>query len=351
VLGVALLFALDAALFRSAFYRRLLEPDSSTGVFELTLERERRAQKAYGDNMAVTLGDSRFAYSPKLSNAITARTGLILRHAGIGGTEWRSAYYMLRDLDPTRRRYRAVVLGVPDFLDHDDFVDPADDLRTLHYVIERLRWTDVLDFAASFHQRPLQWQALRGSLLKGIVLQQDVLAFLSHPAERIRYTHQTHMGYEEWTYDFEEDATSMAGLQVDWHSGKAVFPEGFREEQRITVRAELSKLNAPQTGRMAAYRREWFGRIIDLYRGSRTKVIFVRLPRGPVPRPDELAKPAGSTILDLAASRPNVLAAPEHAFDSLERPELFKDGIHLNRAGIARFSPMVAEEIGRLLSR
>ena len=226
-----------------------------------------------------------FAYSPKLSNAIASRTGLILRHAGIGGTELRSAYYMLRDLDPTRRRYRAVVLGVPNFLDEDDFVDPADDIRALHYVIERLRWTDILDFARSFHQVPLRWQAFRGSVLKGIVLQQDVLAFLSHPSARMKYVHLTRRGYEAWTYDFEETTTSMDGLEVDWYSGKTIFPPGLDEEQRRTVRAEVGKVNAPQTGRMAAYRRYWFGRIIDLYRDSPTKVIFVRLPRGPVPRP------------------------------------------------------------------
>jgi hypothetical protein len=348
LLGIVLLFAFDASLFRTNFYRLLLEPDSSTGVFELTLEKERRAQKVHGDNVVVTLGDSRFAYSPRLANAIASRTGLILRHAGIGGTELRSAYYMLRDLDPTRRRYRAAVLGVPNFLDEDDFIDPADDIRALHYVIERLRWTDILDFARSFHQVPLRWQAFRGSILKGIVLQQDVLAFLSHPSSRMKYVHLTRRGYEAWTYDFEETTTSMDGLEVDWYSGKTIFPPRLDEEQRRTVRAEVGKVNAPQTGRMAAYRRYWFGRIIDLYRDSPTKVIFVRLPRGPVPRPAGLARPAGSTIRELTAL-PNVIAIDEHAFESLERPELFKDGIHLNRAGIARFSPMLAEELERAL--
>jgi hypothetical protein len=45
------------------------------------------------------------------------------------------------------------------------------------------------------------------------------------------------------------------------------------------------------------------------------------------------------------------MLANEHAFDSLERPELFKDALHLNRAGIAEFSPMLADEVSRLLGR
>jgi hypothetical protein len=44
-----------------------------------------------------------------------------------------------------------------------------------------------------------------------------------------------------------------------------------------------------------------------------------------------------------------VLLADEHAFESLERPEIFKDGMHLNREGIAQFSVMLAHEIARVL--
>jgi lysophospholipase L1-like esterase len=105
---------------------------------------------------------------------------------------------------------------------------------------------------------------------------------------------------------------------------------------------------APQTGRLAAFRRAWYGRIFDRYRGSRTKIVFVRLPRGPIPRPDGLVRKKSSTIREFA-SRPNVLLCDEHAFDSLEHPELFRDGMHLNRAGVARFSPMLAEDTSRML--
>jgi len=349
-LAMALLFALDGLLFRTPLYRSILQPDSSTGIFELILRREREAQEANGDNLVVTLGDSRFAYSPKLSNEIAGRTGLIFRHAGIGGSEARTWYYMLRELDPSHRRYRAVVIGVPNLSDEDEPYDAADDIRALHYVVERVRWNEILDFAGSFRSAPLRWTALRGSLLRGIVLQQDIHEFLTDPPARLKYVALTARGYEGWTYNYQEQTTSMAGLRVDWYRGAMTLPANANEEQRNTLQSELAKVKAPHTGRMAAYRSRWFGRIAGLYRGSPTKVIFVRLPRGPVPRPDALATPAGSTIRALAASQSNVLAAPEHVFDSLEQPELFKDGIHLNRAGIARFSPMVAEEVASLLA-
>src|ERR1700728_1656990 len=61
-------FGLDALAFRTRWYPQVLQPDSTTGLFEMVLWRERQAQKRYGDNLVVTVGDSRFGLAPKLSN-------------------------------------------------------------------------------------------------------------------------------------------------------------------------------------------------------------------------------------------------------------------------------------------
>ena len=103
MLGVVGLFALDALLFRTGLYTSILEPDSSTGLFELVLRREQHAQSQYGRNLVVTLGDSRFAYYPRVANQHTAETGFVFRQAGVAGTDARAWYYMLRDLDPHPR--------------------------------------------------------------------------------------------------------------------------------------------------------------------------------------------------------------------------------------------------------
>ena len=124
---------------------------------------------------------------------------------------------------------------------------------------------------------------------------------------------------------------------------------GADDDQRGTVMSFLAHGQDPQTGRLAAFRRKWLGRIVERYRGSPTKIIFLRLPRGPIPRPESLMVRNSGSIRELAAAYPNVLLADEHAFDSLEHPELFKDGMHLNREGINRFSVMMADEVMRLL--
>jgi lysophospholipase L1-like esterase len=346
LVAVLALFALDAAAFRTGVYP--FEPDSSSGLFEMILRRELEAQKRYGDNVVVTLGDSRFALSPRLCNELTPRSGLVFRSAGVAGTDARAWYYLLRDLDPDASRYRAVVFGVSDFDDLGDSFNNADDERTLHYVIARLRLADVWDFASSFEDPALRLQAVRGGLLKGFVLARDVRAFLQNPPRRLNYVNLCRRGFEEWTYDFVETDTNMMGLRIDWTTNTAFFPPGMSSDQLGTVNAHLEPQHVDE--RLARFQRRWFGRIVDRYRGSRTRIVFLRLPRGPIPRPSQPAPPATSSLRELAA-RPGVVFADPDAFDFLERPELFKDGAHLNREGIARFSPRVVDVVAELLGQ
>jgi len=348
VLAVMGVFGLDALLFRTKIYPQLIEPDSTTGQFELTLRRELKAQRQYGDNLVVTLGDSRFGYSPRLADELTPETGYVFRHAGMPGTDVRAWYYMLRDLDPGTRRYRAIVFAVNDYMD-EDWGIPENDPRLVHYVVNRLRLSDIPDFYQAFQDPPLRWEAFRDSILKGLVYQNDIQAFLSNPAQRIRNVRLFNQNWSAWTWDYIESSKTMTGVSVDWTAWKATFPPDADPIQRATVANFLMyPPGAPQTGHFAAFRRKWFGKIIDRYRNSPTKIVFLRLARGPILRPANLVRKKSSSIRELA-QRPNVLLVPEHAFDSLEHPEFFKDALHLNREGAERFSAMLAQQVSMLL--
>jgi hypothetical protein len=273
VLGCVGVFGLDALAFRTPWYWRFLQPDSTTGLFENVLWREQQAQKKYGDNLVVALGDSRLGFAPKLSNESMPPTGYVLRSAGVAGTGVRDWYYMLRDLDPSANRYRAIVFGMNSYDDEDVAFHPDDDVRSLHYSIARLRVSDATDFARSFHSLPERWAALRGSLFKGVVYQTDLDEFLSNPKKRIRLVRFTRSGFEEWTYNYLGTEHSMAGLAIDWNILKAKFPADADANQRDTTEDFLLHPPQPQTGRLAAFRRQWFGRIFDRYRNSRTKIV------------------------------------------------------------------------------
>lgn len=347
LLGVVGVFALDGLVFRTNLYLPYLEPASSSGMTQLIIGRERTAQSRNGDNMIVTMGDSRFAYLPKAANSIEPETGYIFRHAGVAGSDVRAWYYILRELDPTARRYRAVVFGLNVYGDEDELFQADNDIRSLHYSIAMLRWSDLFEFAGSFHDWQYRWEALRGGALKGIVFQSDVQSFLCDPLKRIDYANITRQEFDEVTYNFVGDDQNLAGLKVDWTTFTATLPPGADDNQRDTVNGFV-RPPAPQTGRLSAYRKKWYGKIIDRYRGTGTKIIFVRLPRGPVPRPDNLYAAAGQSIRDFAKLT-DVMMADESAFFSLEKPELFRDGAHLNAPGGSQFSLMLAREIRRML--
>lgn len=352
--SLAAWFLLDAALFRTNFYPSVIEPDSTTGLLENVLRREQLAQRHYGDNMVVLTGDSRVAFLPRIANQPDASvgytpTGYAFRLAGVAGSDARSEFYLLRDLDPTRRRYRALCIGVSDIDDSEnDIADHADELSTLHYVIKRLRLSDVWDFTSSYHNTELQWEAFRGSLFKGLVYQKDLFAFLDHPAKRLAYVRQVHEGFESWSYDFVPEPHSLAGLQADWPSEQVTVPANFTPQQRAAVDYIVNHKPMPEH-RLPEYRRLWFGRICDLYKGSRTKVIFFREPRSPIPFPPEWYIHSGTTIRDLAARQSNVMILDEHTLEYLERPENFGDAMHLNRAGVNEFSRKLSQEVAKLL--
>jgi hypothetical protein len=343
--AVAGLFIVDAALFRSNLYPSVLEPDSSTGLFELTLRIEKLAQRQLGDNLICTLGDSRFAYTAKYTNELTPETGYIFRNAGIAGSDARSWYYLLRDLDPQAHRYQAIVIGLDSYDDEDNFGEHADDIRALHYVVNRLRWYDVFDFPWSFRDPQLRWEAFRGTLLKGFVFQRDIHAFLDDPKKRIAYVHLVHREAANWRNDYEAPTVSMAGLSIDWTTGQVAYPLDMDASQKDTLEYAL-KAPPVSTYHLGDFRRLWFGRILDRYQGSRTRIVFLRLARGPVPRPAH--PPLPSSIRDFA-KRPNVLLYDEHAFEFLEHPELFRDAVHLNRQGSHLFSAALARGIRQLL--
>jgi len=104
----------------------------------------------------------------------------------------------------------------------------------------------------------------------------------------------------------------------------------------------------PESGEQGRYMKYWLGKIYEHYRGSPTRLIFLRLPRSGWVRPDQPRYNPHSSVRDLAA-RPNVTLMDEHFLDVLEKPEFFRDQLHLNGPGMDQFSAMIAQEVRRIL--
>jgi hypothetical protein len=346
-LAAALFFAgLEGLLFHVVPYASIVEPNSTTGFMETQLSNETRRPK-HGHNQVLAVGNSRMALLPRVANEMQPATGYTFATIGLGGTTPRDWFYELRAVDPARHTYSAIVIPSDDFNEPDGYEHRGERESDLHYLIARLGWRDLFDLPWTYETRKLQWVAVRGIVLKGFVYKRDFEELLNHPQERIAEVLDSHRKSAGWHYNFEGTKDSLAGIQIDWQHRRIRFPDGIPAGQREIIYHELFPDPAPQNGQETAYLRYWYGRILNYYRGSGTKLIFMRVPRAPISPPDAPPKP-GSAVRQLA-SRPGVIVLDEHLFDPVERPEFLWDGWHLNGAGMNRFSAILSTEVRKVL--
>lgn len=341
--GLVLFLSVEAAVFRSGFYARYLEHDSTTGRFEAVFREERT--RPLSPREVLVFGDSRIAegFSGAVANQAVEGSGLHFDNAAVPATSPRSWYYSLRGLDSASRHYYAAVFTVTSY-DDEDGENHATNAMDLRSVTGRLRLSDFNDFVMSYPAWKPREQIAWGFFLKGLVYRQDVQAFLENPARRLKQVDEYQRYGREWKDGYTGRGPSLAGLKVDWRTRTVTGPPGVDPERYARETDWMKNPEWPQRGLEEEYRRVWFGRLIAYSRSRGTRVIFVRVPRAPAPRPDALVHTLSHTIRDIAAP-PAVTLLDEHAFDNLERPGYFFDDVHMNSAGRNLFSVELAREI------
>jgi len=335
-------------IFNAGWYAKIVNPDSSTGQVNEFLYNEHHRLKI-GGKQVLAIGDSRMGFFPRFVNAHPGIDYTFCTIAVPGSTP-RDWYYMFRDIDPTRTQYTAVLIPVENYDDVEGWEINADRETDLHYVIAQLRWSDIPEFAGSYVSPSLKAKAALGILLKGSVYRADFQDFLADRKKRLDYVHQVQRDSFGWVYDYEGPSYNVSGDEIDWKAHTILVPPDHRPDEAKLFTDRLFPPPAPATGRRTAYLSYWFNRIYDLYRGTRTRIIIFRLPRGPYPPPDAPPRNEHSSVRELAR-KPGVILDDEHYFDSLERPELFQDPMHLNGAGEAEFSKMLGKHVQELLSK
>lgn len=346
VAAIAFFTAFEGLVFHTGFYPAIVEPESTTGYMEIQLRNEIRRPKP-NHNQILAVGHSRMSLLPRVVNEDEPGTGYTFASIALGGTAPRTWYYELRAVDPNARNYAAIVIPSDDYNEPDSYDRLSERESDLHYLIARLGLGDLLEFPWTYQNPWLQWKIARGLILKGTIYKEDFLAFIEDPAARVEKARYYASNSAGWYYVYGGRDDSLAGLQIDWQHKKIQFPARVPENLREDVQGELFPVLPPDQGRRTAYLRYWYGKIIDYYRGSNTKLIFMRVPRAPISPPDEPTK-RDSAVRQIA-SQPNAIVLDEHTFDRLEHPDLFWDGWHLNREGMQQFSRLLAAEVRRVL--
>ena len=339
------LFLLDAALFRTGFYVQYLEPFSSAGNFEAILAAGQQQQFTKPHHVLV-LGDSQVSegFSPQIADAAAAPSGWQFFNAAVGGSSMRCWYYMVRDLDPDRTRFDVIVLPLRGYADVDDEVIRADRDIDVHWVIARLGLADIPAFVLSFRAPLERLEMFRESLFKGLVYRRDLRELLRDPAQRMQHVKDCRAACADSFYGYPGRTENLKGVWMDWTTDTVHFPEGISPQIQAEMKLHVHFRDWSVRGLERAYRQAWLGRIIERYRGTRTKFVLISLPYHPFPIP--FSWPAGPDSFAAQASRNSrVTVLDEHLFDDLERPEFFFDVFHMNQTGRALFSNRLARAL------
>ena len=342
LLGIAAFILVDGVIFHTGLYVAILAPSSYAGRIA-RITRAERERAPSGLKEVLVLGDSRIAegFSAKLANELGAAAGLkfvSLAEPAASANTW---YYMVREVDPTARRYAAII--VPYGIGYDP--NSADPLR-ISMTAPLLRYTDSFHFASGFQRWSGRVRAFIASILRGSAYQDDVVDFLAHPIARItnvRQANQRHSGSEYKGREYD-----LVGTSYDATTGKVTYAPKLTEAQRSAFRKSLIRPSESDTGYSLKLQRDWIPRIMKRYADSPTAIVLTPVPRGPFLQLAGFSSVHESVLPTSVIEKTN-FSLPGHTFDFLEKPEYYFDAFHLNAKGRQKFTEnLVSELIARL---
>jgi hypothetical protein len=343
LLGIAAFICVDGAVFHSGLYVSILAPSSYAGrISRITRSEKERASS--GLKEVLVLGDSRIAegFSATLANELGSPAGLkfvTLAEPAASANTW---YYMVREVDPTTRRYAAIV--IPYGIGYEP--NSADPLR-ISMTAPLLRYGDCFHFASGFQRWSGRFRAFMACILRGSAHQDDVADLLAHPVARIESIRQQakrvdfRAVYKGRDYD-------LVGTSYDAATGQVTFAPKLTEAQRLAFRKSLIQPSQSDTEYSLKLQRDWIPRIMNRYLHGPTAIVLMPLPRGPFLQLGGLSRGSESVLPSSVIQRAN-FSLHGDTFDFLEKPENYFDAFHLNAKGRQKFTETLVSEVLRRL--
>lgn len=339
LLGVAAFVCLDGIIFHTGVYVSILAPESYAGRVAV-LTRAEKDRPASGLKEVLVLGDSRMAegFSTKMADELGSAAGLKFITLAEPASTANTWYYMLRKVDPTARRYWAVV--VPYGVGYEP--TSAESLR-ISMAAPLLRYGDCFTFASAFQQWSGRFKAFTACILRGSAYQSDVADFLEHPIDRVeRIRREPAMVHARAVYKGRD--YDMVGTSYDPTTGQMTFPPRLNEAERQAIRKSLLKPSQSEMQYSLQVQRDWIPRILNRYSKSPTAVVLTPVPRGPFAELPAFSVTQNAAFPEEMTHR-TILSLPQQTFEFLEKPDYYFDAFHLNSKGRQRFTEKLVTEL------
>ena len=342
LLGIVAFVCVDGAIFHSGLYVSILAPRSYAGrIWRITQAEKQRAPSDLKE--VLVLGDSRIAegFSATLANELGSPAGLKFVSFAEPAASANTWYYMVREVDPTTRRYAAIV--IPYGIGYEP--NSADPLR-ISMTAPLLRYADCFHFASGFQRSSGRFRAFIACILRGSAYRDDIADLLAHPAARmtsIRQADKMHSLPEYKGQDYD-----LVGTSYNAATGQVSFAPKLTEAQKSAFRRSLIQPSQADTEYSLRLQRDWIPRIMDRYSHSPTAIVLTPLPRGPFLELGGFSEGYKSVLPNSVVER-TTFSLPERTFDFLEKPEYYFDAFHLNAKGRQKFTGTLVSELLRRL--
>ena len=346
------LILIDAVLFHSGVYTPVIKPDSTGGSVVGAMMAIDYYHDAAKKNVLV-LGNSQIGegFSAELADAQGVGPDIHFINGAAPGTTPRVWDYMLREIDPERRRFSAIALMVDYDLDFT-WTDLANYSLDLSYTTPMLNLRDVRDFPKTFTDRALQGRARRQILLPIQALHDDIQDLIARPLRRIHDVNKVRPIWLGSLAIYGGRGGELPPLAIDT---QAAMPTSWGEfetawKPKLGPYFRDIRKAAPPATRAANenYERYWIARIAAHYRSVGVPVIVFNMARGPW-KAQLLPSPAPNRVLAELRAAGDIVMLPGDAFIGLEKPEYFVDTLHLNSAGREKFSKLFAAQVAPLV--
>ena len=357
--AVILFLLVDGLTFRTGFYNRYLEPNSAAGVFKEAgleaincLSYEKRAQPSNPRHVIAYMGDSRTSegFSEKIFDEIAEPiSNYKAVSLAMPGSTPRIWYYFLKDFDKHNNAFSAIVLPLPsyDFAAIYPYGDPADRELDLKVLLPVLTTTQLFDLAQTCNSSNLKLKIWLSAIIFSLPYQNDICDFISNPAQRLSRLKEQKTYAGSGVYNYKGNDASLEGFVVADHrliSAPPNAPPKLKED--VEAGLEIQRVSPEFKLLEKRYLKYWLNRILDKYKNSPTKIIFVRIPSDPFRI--GLAEQPGELISSLI-SRPNVIVLDSNLFTAFEKPEYFDDFLHMDSKARIGYSYALTEKLLEVL--